>query len=73
MKFYFKLGSSCAETIDMMQKAFVDVCMGITQTEEWYKKFKKGRTSVDSDSCSWRSSTTTRPDNIDFQLKKIVE
>ena len=33
----------------MIQKALVDGSMGITQINEWYRWFKNGRTSVDSD------------------------
>ena len=33
----------------MIQKAFVDESMGITQIKKWYRRFKNGRTSVDSD------------------------
>ena len=31
----------------MIQKAFVDESMGITQIKEWYRRLKNGRTSVD--------------------------
>ncbi|EGI62944.1 FLJ37770-like protein [Acromyrmex echinatior] len=46
IKFCFKLEKTCAETIEMLQKAFGDECMGKTQIKEWYKQFKNGRTSV---------------------------
>lgn len=49
----------------MLQKAFGDECMGKTQIKEWYKRFKSGRTSVDSDPRSGRPSTTTTPDNVE--------
>ena len=49
----------------MIQKAFVDESMGITQIKEWYRRFKNGRTSVDSDSRSVRPSLTTTPENIE--------
>ena len=48
----------------MIQKAFVDESMGTTQIEEWYRRFKNGRTSVDSDPRSVRPSLTT-PENIE--------
>ena len=38
--------------------------MGITQIKEWYRRFKNGRTSVDSNHCSGRPSLTT-PENIE--------
>ena len=40
IKFCFNLGKSCTETIEMIQKAFVDKSMGITQIKEWYRRFK---------------------------------
>ena len=61
----------------MVQKAFLDESMGITQIKEWYRRFKNGRTSVDSDPCSDRPSLTTTPENIssvcDLPLKVIVD
>ena len=49
----------------MIQKAFADESMGITQIKEWYRRFKNGRTSVDSDPRSGRPSLTTTPENIE--------
>ena len=49
----------------MIQKAFVDESIGITQIKEWYRRFKNGRTSVDSDPRSSRPSLTTTPENIE--------
>ena len=49
----------------MIQKAFVDESMGITQIKEWYRWFKNGRTSVNSDPRSGRPSLTTTPENIE--------
>ena len=49
----------------MIQKAFVDESMGITQIKEWYRQFKNGRTSVDSDPRSIRPLLKTTPENIE--------
>ena len=49
----------------MIQKAFVDESMSITQIKKWYMRFKNGRTSVDSDPRSVRPSLTTTPENIE--------
>ena len=49
----------------MIQKAFVDQSMGITQVKEWYRRFQNGRTSVDSDPRSGRLSLATTPENIE--------
>ena len=73
IKFCFQLGKTSSETIQMMQKAFGNECMSITRTEEWYNRFKGGRTSVDSDSRSGRPSTTKTLDNIDRVRLAISE
>ena len=49
----------------MMQKAFGNECMSKTRINVWYNRFKRGRTSVDSDSRSGRPSTTKTLDNIE--------
>ena len=41
IKFWFNLGKSYTETIEMIQKAFVDESMGISQIKEWYRRFKQ--------------------------------
>ncbi|PNF14868.1 hypothetical protein B7P43_G05157 [Cryptotermes secundus] len=64
MKFYFKLGKTAAETHQMLKQAFGDNSLGQTQTYDWYKRFKNGRTSTDDDDCSGRLSTGTTPENV---------
>ena len=49
----------------MVQKCFLDESMGIKQIKQWYRRFKNGRTSVDSDPRSGRPSLTTIPENIE--------
>ena len=56
----------------MIQKAFVNESMGITQIKEWYRRFKNGCTSVESDSGSGRPSLTTTPENIE-RVRLAVE
>ncbi|GFY08975.1 protein GVQW3 [Trichonephila clavipes] len=72
IKFCFNLGKSCAETIEMLQKAFKDEWMGKTQIKEWYGRFKNGRTSVDSDPRSGRPSTGTSSHNVE-RVRVAVE
>ncbi|GFT44632.1 histone-lysine N-methyltransferase SETMAR [Trichonephila clavipes] len=72
IKFCFNLGKSCAETIEMLQKAFKDECMGKTQIKEWYGRFKNCRTSVDSDPRSGRPSTGTSSHNVE-RVRVAVE
>ena len=65
IKFCFQLRKTSSETIQMIQKAFGNECMSTTVIEEWYNRFKGGRTSVNSDSRSGRPSTTKTLDNIE--------
>jgi hypothetical protein len=58
MKFCQKLGDRGVETIWKIQRVFGDHAMGITKIEEWYNRFKDGRTSVDSDARSGKPSTS---------------
>ena len=50
----------------MMQKAFGNECMSKTRINEWYNRFKGGRTSVDSGSRSGQPSTTTTLGKFDL-------
>ena len=50
----------------MMQKAFGNECMSKTRIKERYNRFIGGRTSVDSDTRSGRTSTTKKLDNIEW-------
>ena len=64
MKFCVKTGKSVTETFEMLKIAFREESIGRTQTYEWYKHFKEGRTSVDDDPCSGRPSTSKTDDNV---------
>ena len=56
----------------MVQKAFVDKSMGITQIKEWYRWFKNGRISVDSGPRSGRPSLKTTPENMEH-VRLVIE
>ena len=56
----------------MIQKAFADESMGITQIKAWDRWFKNGRTSVDRDPRSGRPSLTTTPEDIERVRLAIV-
>lgn len=63
IKFCFKLGKTAAKTHQMLKQAFGDNSLGQTQTYDWYKRFKNGRTSTDDDR-SGRPSTGITPENV---------
>ena len=64
MKFYVKIGKSVTEIFEMLKIAFGEEAMCRTQTYEWLKRFKEGRTSVDDDPRSGRPSTSKSDDNV---------
>ena len=53
------------ETIWMIQKAFGDDAMSATQIKVWYKCFKGGQKSVESDLCSGSPTTSRIPENVE--------
>ncbi|PNF18540.1 hypothetical protein B7P43_G08515 [Cryptotermes secundus] len=64
IKFCFKLGKTTAETHQMLEQAYGDNSLGQTQTYNWYKRFKNGRTSTDDDEHLGQPSTGTTPENV---------
>jgi transposase len=71
IKFCHKLGDSQVETIQKIHTVFGDDAMGITQINEWYNRFKDGRTSVESEPRSgWPS--TCRNDQVIARVNAVV-
>jgi len=64
------LEKSVTETFEMLKIAFREEAMGRTQTYEWWKRFKEGRTSVD-DPRSGRPSTSRTDDNV-AKVREVV-
>jgi len=56
--FCFKIGKTATETYQLLQQAFGEDAVGRTQVFEWFRRFKEGRTSVESDLRSARPSTS---------------
>ena len=55
IKFCFKIGKTATETYQLLQQAYGEDAMGRTQVFDWFRRFKEGRTSVESDpSCDGR-------------------
>jgi len=65
INFCLKLGHSSAETIPVIKKAFGDDSMSEAQIKLWYRRFKVGRESVESDRRSGRPSTNRTPENVE--------
>ena len=49
----------------MIQKAFGDNAMSAEQIKVWYKCFKDGQESVESDARSGRPATSRTPKNVE--------
>jgi hypothetical protein len=59
------IGKSVTETFEMLKIAFGEEATCRTQTYEWWKRFKEGRTSVDDDNArSGRPSTSKTDDDV---------
>jgi len=71
VKFCVKIGKSVTETFEMLKISFRVEAMGRTQTYEWWKRFKEGRTSVDDDPCSGRPSTSKTDDNV-AKVREVI-
>jgi len=71
VKFCFKLGKTFTETFQMLQQASGEDCLSRTQCHEWYQRFKSGRTSVEDDPKSGRSSTSMDDDHVEKVLAVI--
>jgi len=49
IKLCFKIGKTATETYQLSQQAYGEDAMGRTQVFDWFRQFKEGRTSVESD------------------------
>uniref|UniRef100_A0A1B0CMM0 Putative dd34d transposase n=1 Tax=Lutzomyia longipalpis TaxID=7200 RepID=A0A1B0CMM0_LUTLO len=65
IKFCVKLGYTAAETTRLIQKAFKDDPISVTQTKLWHRRFRDGRESAESDARSGRPTTSKTPENIE--------
>jgi histone-lysine N-methyltransferase SETMAR len=71
MKYCVKLGKPFTETFEILKTAFANEALGRTQTYEWWKYFKDGRTSIDDDPCSSRPSIS-KTDEIVAKAKEVI-
>ena len=65
IKFCQKLDDTQVETIRKIQQAFGDEALSPTQIKQWFKRFKDGHASVESDPRSRRPSTSRKKEVID--------
>jgi len=62
---------SVTETFEMLKIAFGEEAMCRTQTYEWWKRFKEGRTSVVDDPRLGRPSTSITDDNV-AKVREVI-
>lgn len=58
MSDFEKLTETCKDTLEKLQQVFEEVCMIHSQAYEWFKQFKHGRFSVESDEQPGRPVTS---------------
>jgi transposase len=64
-----KIGKSVTETFEMLKIAFREEAMCRTQTYEWWKRFREGRTKVDDDP---RSGRPSKPDDNVAKVREVI-
>ncbi|GFX46940.1 protein GVQW3 [Trichonephila clavipes] len=65
IKFCVILGKNATETFQMLQEAFKDNCISISQSGKWHKAFKTGREEVADEPHSGRPTTARTEKNVD--------
>jgi len=70
IKFCLKIGKTPTETYQLLQQAYGAYAMGRTQVFDWFRRYKEGRTSVESDPRSGRPSTSRNEEMI-AKVRKI--
>ena len=71
IKFYFKIGKTATETYQLLQQAYSEDAVGRTQVFDWFRQFKEGRTSVESDPHLGQPSTLRNEEMI-AKVRTIV-
>ena len=69
--FCFKIGKTTSETYRLLQQAYGEDAVGLTQVFDWFRRFKEGRTSVESDPRSGRPSTSRNEEMI-AKVRNVV-
>jgi len=55
----------------MLQQAYEEDCLSRTQCHEWYQRFKSGRTSIEDDPKSGRTSTSMEDNHVEKMFAVI--
>ena len=73
LKFCIANGISCAESLEMLQKAYGESTLWKTRAYEWYSELKSGRDVVKDLPRSGRPSTSSTEVNIDKVKEMVTE
>ena len=73
VKFCQKLGDTQVETIRKIQQAFGNEALSPTQIKQWFKHFKDGCASVESDPHSGRPCTSQKEEVMDHVCEKVLQ
>jgi hypothetical protein len=65
IKFSFKLDKYGAETFEMLRRGYENGAMCRATCFAWYTRFKRGRTSLEDDKISGRTSKSSGPKNME--------
>ena len=64
IKFCFKIGKTATEKYQLLQQAYGEDATGRTQVFDWFRRFKEGRTSAESDRRLGRPSISRNEEMI---------
>jgi len=73
IKFCVKLGKSGAETFEMIRHAYRNEAMSRARCFEWHARFKRGRTSLEDDERSGRTSRRPTPKTVETIRRRVHE
>ena len=71
IKFCFKIGKTATEMYQLLQQAYGEDAMGRTQVFDWFRRFKEGITSIESNPHLGRPSTSRNEEMI-AKVRTIV-
>jgi len=71
IKFSVKLGTPRAETFEMIRRAYRKEAMSRARCFEWYARFKRGRTLLEDEERSGRTSTSSTPKHVET-IRRVV-
>jgi len=72
IKFYFKLGKTAAETVELMRQEYGDNCLSRAQTFRWYAQFKSGVETIKDEAKPGRPFSV-RNEGLNAKVRKRIQ